>query len=52
MKVYIVLISSSSSISIINVYDAINKAEIEKQELLSTGKFTDSEINILEYDLK
>jgi|LakMenE01Jun11ns_1017448.scaffolds.fasta_scaffold9924498_4 hypothetical protein len=52
MQIFILLISSATGLSILNVFDSIEKAEQEKQVILQEKKFTDSEVNILEYTLK
>ena len=49
MKVYILLISSVSNLLIDSVFSTQELAQQKKQEILNENKFTDSEINILEY---
>lgn len=49
MKVYVLLISSMSNLLIDSIFSTQELAEQKKQEILNQNKFSDSEINILEY---
>lgn len=51
MKVYIIIINSVSSLSIIGVYGTYDAAQQKKQDIINQGKYTNNDLNILEFDV-